>query len=329
MTEGVASDGRTIMPGMVLDELHELIETLQARIDKHAPALQQSEALTRYALIDPLLRGLGWDTGDPKQVIPEYRSTAGSADYALFGQSNKPQVIIEAKKLGTQLDFKVRQQVTGYCQEEGIPYAVITDGRRWELYDVFKPVAMKDSIVVEIDLEGPTAKTSLDALALWRPSVAEGNIQVGATPLAMMSVLPEDETSAAPEKEHPASLGPEWNLLGGFKPKTGTKPAAVRFSDGSVGNAGSWSNLNAEIVRWLKSEGHLSAHHLPLKLGKANSYFLNIDNDKGNGQPFQFFREVDGWFMHANYNAAVHMNNARGVIQFVGLNPNDFAVKLQ
>ena len=125
-------------PVMVLDELHELIETLQARITAHAAELQQSEALTRYALIDPLLRGLGWDTSDPNQVIPEYRSAAGSADYALFGQSNKPQVIIEAKKLGAQLDFKVRQQVTGYCQEEGIPYAVITDGQRWELYDVFK-----------------------------------------------------------------------------------------------------------------------------------------------------------------------------------------------
>ena len=28
-----------------------------------------------------------------------------------------------------------------------MPYAVITDGKRWELYDMFQPVAMKDSQV--------------------------------------------------------------------------------------------------------------------------------------------------------------------------------------
>ena len=75
---------------MVLEELHELIETLQGRIAEHGSALQQSEALTRYGLIDPLLRGLGWDTGDPSQVLVEYRSDAGQADYALFGGSPKP-----------------------------------------------------------------------------------------------------------------------------------------------------------------------------------------------------------------------------------------------
>ena len=63
---------------MLLDELIALIETLRVRIGEHGQALSQSEALTRYALIDPLLRGLGWDTGDPAQVIPEYPvSSAG------------------------------------------------------------------------------------------------------------------------------------------------------------------------------------------------------------------------------------------------------------
>ncbi len=313
---------------MVLDELHELIETLQGRIDAHGPALQQSEALTRYVLIDPLLRGLGWDTGDPNQVIPEYRSAAGSADYALFGQSNKPQVIIEAKKLGAQLDFKVRQQVTGYCQEEGIPYAVITDGQRWELYDVFKPVAMKDSIVVEIDLEGPTAKTSLDSLALWRPSVAEGNIQVGPPPVAEHSVFPEGKAGAIPKKEVAAPLGPEWHRLTDFKPKRGSKPAAVRLHDGTEVVTVSWANLNAEILSYLKSGGHLSKSDLPFKLGNASLYLVNTVNDKGDGQPFKTYRAVDGWFMNANYNAAQHMNNARGAVLKAGLDPDSFAVKL-
>ncbi|MXX32032.1 MAG: hypothetical protein F4Z51_07350 [Chloroflexi bacterium] len=312
---------------MVLEDLHELIETLQARIDAHGPALQQSEALTRYALIDPLLRGLGWDTGDPSQVMPEYRSAAGSADYALLGMAGKPRIIIEAKKLGTQLDFKVRQQVTGYCQEEGIPYAVITDGRFWELYDVFKPVAMKDSIVTTLDLGDAPAKTTLKALALWRPNASMGTVTVGATPLVESSEAPP--VPEQPVKKAAQPMGLDWQPLSDFKPQGGTKPAEVSFPDATVVVALSWANLIAEIVRWLKSGRYLSDSDLPIKFAKANSYFANTTNDKGNGQPFQSFRVVDGWHIHTNYNAAAHMNNARGVIQRAGLNPADFAVRLQ
>ena len=70
---------------MPLESLLELVKTLSSRIDQHGPALRQSEALTRYALIDPLLRELGWDTSDPGMVIPEYRVSeqSNSADYAL------------------------------------------------------------------------------------------------------------------------------------------------------------------------------------------------------------------------------------------------------
>ena len=74
---------------MPLEELLSVVETLRGRIAAHGPALRQSEALTRYALIDPLLRGLGWDTADPSQVLVEYHSGGGSADYALVGSGWK------------------------------------------------------------------------------------------------------------------------------------------------------------------------------------------------------------------------------------------------
>ena len=44
---------------MPLESLLELVQKLRKRIDTHGEALKQSEALTRYALIDPLLRELG------------------------------------------------------------------------------------------------------------------------------------------------------------------------------------------------------------------------------------------------------------------------------
>ena len=36
------------------------------------------------ALIDPLLRTLGWDVFDPKVVTPEFKVEGGRADYALL-----------------------------------------------------------------------------------------------------------------------------------------------------------------------------------------------------------------------------------------------------
>ncbi len=312
---------------MVLDELHELIETLQARIASHAPALQQSEALTRYALVDPLLRGLGWDTGDPNQVIPEYRSAAGSADYALFGQSNKPQVIIEAKKLGTQLDFKVRQQVTGYCQEEGIPYAVITDGRRWELYDVFKPVAMKDSIVVEIDLEGPTAKTSLDALALWRPGVASRNIKTGAAPVVDQRG-PTTEPSEPPDSTPYSSDEKQWHQLSTFSPGSGTAPRTVRLPDETEAETRGWGDFIAEIGRWLYENGHLKASLLPIQRSQ-HSYVVAIEPVNPNGKRFSASRQIGPFYANVNLTSVAIVRNARTMIQQTNQDPADFAVRLQ
>ena len=65
---------------MLLDELYQTIEKLNGRMETHRDKLSQSEALTRNALVDPLLRSLGWDTEDPALVMPEYKLGNGFAD---------------------------------------------------------------------------------------------------------------------------------------------------------------------------------------------------------------------------------------------------------
>ena len=317
---------------MVLDDLYELIEKLQERIDVHAAALQKSEALTRYALIDPLLRGLGWDTGDPSQVLVEYRLPKGSqqgfADYALLLETGQPQIIVEAKSLNTPLPDAAMQALS-YCTALGFPYFTVTDGRHWELYETFRAVPLAQKLVAQLDLTGSAADTCLQALALWRRNVVGGNVKVGAPPVVGASAPAYQEPIAAPPIEQRVELGPEWHRLSNFKPKSGSKPAAARLHDGKEVVAISWANLNAEILKHLKSGGHLTRSDLPFKLGNATFYLLNTVNDKGDGQPFKSYREFQGWFMNANYSAAQHMNNARGAVLKAGLDPDNFAVKLQ
>ncbi len=57
------------------------------------------EAHTRYALINPILTALGWDTTDPKQCHPEFprgNTPRKRVDYVLFAQAT-PQQIYDAQ----------------------------------------------------------------------------------------------------------------------------------------------------------------------------------------------------------------------------------------
>lgn len=84
-----------------------VIKQIRSRAQAHHEYLSKGERETRtkYALIDPILRSLGWDTEHPTQVRLEYEvdhgnNGTGIVDYALFNDSgSKPYILIEAKGL--------------------------------------------------------------------------------------------------------------------------------------------------------------------------------------------------------------------------------------
>ena len=180
---------------MPMEGLLALVERLRERIDAHGSTFRGSEALTRYALIDPILRELGWDTSDPDMVIPEYSSGGGRADYALLSNA-KPVMMVEAKSLDSSLQGAVGQGIQ-YCLVQGTGYFLATDGRRWEIYETHRPVPIDEKRVASFDLKGPSAaEACLQALSLWRPSVISGHVRPGQAPVVG---LPDDPTST---KEH-------------------------------------------------------------------------------------------------------------------------------
>ena len=166
---------------MLLEDLLQVVERIQGRIKEHGDQLGQSEALTRNALVDPLLRALGWDMEDPALVMPEYKVDSGFADYALLSDG-KPAIVIEAKKLGTPLD-KAAAQGINYCINDGIAYFVATDGKQWDIYETHRQVPRPEKKIVGFDLDDASSDVCLDALALWRRSVQNGAIRKAETPL--------------------------------------------------------------------------------------------------------------------------------------------------
>lgn len=321
---------------MPLENLLTLIEKIQERINRHGDALRKSEALTRYTLIDPLLRELGWDTEDPALVKPEYGSGKGFADYALFSNDG-PIMMLEAKKLDESLVGARRQAVDYAMDETGIKtrYLSVTDGACWEIYDTNKPVA--DMLAASFDLKSPSAAAEcLKTLALWRPSVISGQIAVGETPVVGLpgdqpsttEPRPIEETTVQPDSLNLAEDG--WEPLSEFNPQTGDpKPTEILFPDNSQVSVRSYKSLQVETIRWLISNNILDTDHCPIQgIGKAKRYLVSTNPTHSNGKEFITPYEIGIFHIETNYGGKIIAKNVRHIIKHVGEDPTQFKVRL-
>ena len=260
---------------MPLEDLLELVETLRTRIGEHGPLLSQNETRTRYALIDPLLWGVGWDTEDPAQVVPEYALAPKSADYALLGSDGRPTMIVEAKRLDRPLRDGLSQSIA-YCVEQGTPYFCVTDGRRWAIYETFRQVPVDKKLVVEFDLVADSpAEVCLKALALWRPSVDGGQVRVAQTPVVRTGAPEPPPSSPTKTISHPPAAAGGWITLAGQRPGKGAKkPVEVLCPPGEHIQVQNWHGLRRQIVKWLVERGHLAAAE-----AKDPDYHMNAANE--------------------------------------------------
>ena len=350
---------------MALDDLYELVGELERRIAGEGGALRQSEALTRYALVDPLLRALGWDTADAKSVVPEYRSAAGVADYALFsGNGQPPAVIIEAKKLGEPLDDRVALQSLNYCNLVGTPYFALTDGKIWKIYATFEQAPLADRIIVEFAIGDMNAvEVCIKALALWRRSVDAGNVRTSspilplnqggvtqvdpgvssgiATPMPMPAAsAPATPTPApvipAPQITHPArqstpvhsSAASEWIPLSEYAPQAYERLSEIRFPDGGTVPVRNQKQIITEATRWLIRRGLLQPNnpaHCPIR--GHTRYIISTGNVHPNGDAFTNPVEVEGVFIETKAGNMQTVRNTCKIITTVNQDPSAFMVK--
>jgi len=101
-----------------------------------------NETTTRYAIIDPILRALGWKLDDPGRCCYEEwwdlkdREYSGRPDYSLYNKSGNPVVLIEAKGLSKTLNgFKEEEQLFNYDIDPIPKLWVLTNGCHWYFYD--------------------------------------------------------------------------------------------------------------------------------------------------------------------------------------------------
>ncbi len=311
--------------GMPIQDLLELVDTLRKRIDEHGSALRSSEALTRYALIDPLLRELGWDTENPTVVVPEYRALNNQiADYVLLNDGS-PFIVVEAKKLGEDLrGGRALDQGILNCVRTGSKFFLLTDGRVWEIFE-----SGSDAPKISFDLKDPSVgEICLKTMALWRPSAASGKMTVAETPVIGFSQHDPNPTPPHPVPPHPPP-DDDWQTLTEVKTAVGQKVTALQFPDGTIAQTATWRDVVTETVRWLANIGALTAMHCPIMSDspKAKRYMVHTSPVNSDGSAFTSSRKVNGLHVELNYNLNALRQVALYIISRVGQAPSDFKVR--
>ncbi len=335
---------------MPLEDLITVIERLRERIQQQGGMLSQSEMLTRYVLIDPLLRALGWDTEDPTLVRPEYQYQygRGRADYVLFSDG-KPEAVIEAKKLNESMSGDVISQTINYCLQEGTPYFVITDGRLWDVYETLKPGPIEQKKIHSLDLTHETAaQVSLRALGLWNQAFGDH----ASNPI----LVPESSTNSTeltptatvvptlPKPPLPEEFGASIVTLsklnseassyagsrGGSPPP---KPKELLFPDKTSKAIKNWSELLREVASWLILHGKLRAADCPINAATGARYLINLKPEHSTGVAFTNFVKLnmtssgEQLYLTLNWDTPDTIRNAYNLTTKCGEDPSKFAVK--
>ncbi len=228
-------------------QLTETVELVRGRIRTHRDRLKDDEMVTRVALVDPILRVLGWDVADLTHVEVEHNYSGGKSnvDYALWAQplsikqsQVKPIGFVEAKNLSDSLAYEAHKDQIGKYRYY-TSTVVLTNGDLWKIYKT-GPVNFA---------EGPFSE--------FRITEGDGNAVQKLTEL--QALLLEPDQNAAPE-------GYGWVPMASFKPPpksrakwwqsaTDAQPGAIKFPDGAKQDVEHWYQLLEFTANWLHSAG--------------------------------------------------------------------------
>lgn len=114
------------------------VRELAARIEKRVARIQSEEA-TKNSLVMPFINHvLGYNVFDPAEVLPEFTADVGTkkgekVDYAIL-KDEKPIMLFECKRCGTDLDKEEPSQLYRYFSVTDARFAVLTDGVKYRFY---------------------------------------------------------------------------------------------------------------------------------------------------------------------------------------------------
>ena len=281
-----------------MENLVDLIGILKSKAAKHKAILEKNETMTRYVLIDPLLKELGWDLTDPGVVMLEDRnvSSKNKMDYRMGNV-----MIVEAKNLGKMPD---KDKVRKYLNETDVQYGVVTNGLQWNAY-----LKGKESVEYSFNLKDDTKSIISNAINLHR-IIADEEIQA--------KTLPPISTLPPPDGKIPITDITQIML----KP-----PAKLYFPDSTTRDVKLWIDMLVFTVEWLVKNRHLTQLHCPIQ-HTPRITIINTRPVHKNGVPFRHKRRVAQFYINSNVSQTYVVRFMIKLINALELDPSEFRVRV-
>lgn len=151
-----------------------------------------------------LLSALNWPVHETQQVIPEYNIQGRRVDFALCIHKNKPIVFVEVKQPGKILGAD--KQLFEYAFHDGVPFAIVTDGREWHFYLPAEVGSYDERRVYKLDLIERDVQESDYRLERY---LAYGNVVNGSA----LESAREDYKNISKERQAKANIPLAWSKL--------------------------------------------------------------------------------------------------------------------
>ena len=199
------------MPEPSLPMSHRLTSAIDDLAQRIAAGSYRSEAEISQGVVKRVLHELDWPVFDVQVVAPEFKIGPRKVDYALCHPAGKPSVLLEVKDLG-KADGKGEKQLFEYCFHQGVPVAVLTDGRTWSFFFPAGQGSYEERRFARIDLVEEDSHDSATTL--------ERYLDVGAVKSGDARKRAEQDYEAARfQKEAASKFASVWRkLLAGPEP---------------------------------------------------------------------------------------------------------------
>jgi hypothetical protein len=315
-----------------LSNLCDVLIQIQESANQYKSTLSKNEAATRAVLIDPVLRALGWNTANTNMVEVEKTIDQVRADYALYDGNQIPQIIVEAKALGTNLDQKkLIMSLVNYAFSFGLEDIFLTDGLVWEHFEKFQPGKLEPTRILTLADDDPVDCAAylvqhLDAAKYWpieqtidvlsqRIEELENTVATLQKDFALLSAKSVNaqplQSTTPPKKE---DLPPQEETLvfislGNLDGIAGKKPTHYKLPDGTITKISTWKDVLRESCQFVLKHNPAIPIPYPDRVGRKVSLFSYDKPAKG----LAFFTtEYNGktMYVYVNYDSYNCVENA-------------------
>lgn len=252
-----------------LSNLCDVLSQIKESASQYRDTLTSNEAATRAVLIDPVLRALRWDTANTNMVEVEKTLRAEvRADYVLYDYNATIKIVVEAKKLGANLNHPpLFMDLVRYAFSFQLNNIFLTDGLTWHHFDNFQPGQEAPAKILDLANDDVVACAAylvqhLDAAQFWP---VDQNIDVLSSRMDQMesaiSTLQKDVTSVLrviqppglPPPPIPNEPGVPFVELETIEDAVGQTPTQLRLPDGVVLSVSGWQAVLRECCKFVLS----------------------------------------------------------------------------